>query len=405
MKVTQFAGGFFSLLIATLMSAEPALRVVTIAGVPGESGQRDGDAVTALFSRPTWIEQAGTGRLYVVDRNNDAVRVIAAEGVSTLVVYRDLQMQQRITFDFGGPLGGGIAVEPLSAGCGSGPWARAILVSSTAQHQISMIADPWSGVAGFTASRDDIPTRVGILGQPGFHDGYGTAFYHNPSALLTEPGDVALSANYTGRSSDDAVYIADTGNHTIRRVRLAQSFEGCWGLSRVDTLAGGAREPGYADGAGASARFNFPRGIASAPDGSVYVADSGNHVIRRITPDGIVTTVAGQPGVAGHRDGAALDALLNLPSGIAVNDAGEVFIADTSNHCIRKLTPEGMLVTIAGTPGVSGHADGMAGNARFAGPVGLALTPRGVVVADTSNDAIRRIEVQPSRRRAVHATR
>lgn len=391
--------------LSTLASnAAPPLRVVTIAGVPGAFGLRDGEPTVALFDRPTWLEYDERGRIYVIDRQNNAIRAISSLGVHTLHVFTSFPARDEITFDFGPPFGGGIAIEPRTAGCGGIGYAAAMIVSSTGRHQVSMVVDegwPYNAWAGL---RDDIPTKVGLAGQPGYRDGTGATFYDSVPALLTEPGDITLSAHYTGDAyAHDAVYIADTGNHTIRRVRLTDSFEGCDGLLRVDTLAGGPREPGYADGTGAAARFNTPRGLATAPDGSIYVSDSGNHVIRRVTTDGVVSTVAGQPGVAGHRDGPALAAQLNTPSGLAINDAGELFIADTLNHCIRKLTPEGMLVTIAGIPGFGGYADGDASSARFAAPVGVALTPQGIVVADTSNNVIRRIEERPARRRAVQA--
>jgi streptogramin lyase len=173
----------------------------------------------------------------------------------------------------------------------------------------------------------------------------------------------------------------------------------------VETIAGRAGEAGSQDGVGAAARFNSPRGLASGPDGSVYIADSGNHAIRRIAPDGTVTTIAGELGVPGSDDGVARRAHLNTPSGIDVNAKGEIFIADTGNHAIRLITTDGRLVTIAGTPGVPGFADGYATSAKFAGPVGLRIAPDGsLLIADTSNNAIRRYSVvstPQNRRRSV----
>jgi DNA-binding beta-propeller fold protein YncE len=162
----------------------------------------------------------------------------------------------------------------------------------------------------------------------------------------------------------------------------------------VTTLAGFPGLAGSADGAGAMARFDTPRGIAALPDGTLYVTDAGNHTIRRIAPDGTVTTIAGVAGVAGSDDGPALQAHLNTPSGIDVNDKGEVFIVDTFSHTIRMLK-DGMLTTIAGTPGVSGFADGDAATAKFNAPVGLKIAPDGsLVVADTGNNVIRRLTLR-----------
>jgi hypothetical protein len=106
--------------------------------------------------------------------------------------------------------------------------------------------------------------------------------------------------------------------------------------------------------------------------------------------------------VAGHRDGIAAEALLNSPSGLDINELGEVFIADTGNFVVRKLTADGRLITIAGTPGVAGYSDGPARAARFSGPVGLRLSGNALYIADTANNMIRKLDFAPAepRRRA-----
>jgi DNA-binding beta-propeller fold protein YncE len=225
------------------------------------------------------------------------------------------------------------------------------------------------------------------------------------------PGGLARSLNFTGippiRDAYDRVnarvlYIADRGDHTIRGVHWGLSGEACPLPSTVDIVAGRADTPGSNDGIGDAARFNTPSGLATGPDGSIYVADSGNHTIRRIAIDGTVTTIAGVAGVAGSNDGPAREAHLNTPSGIDVNDSGEVFIADTGNNSIRMISTDGMLLTIAGVAGLGGLADGDAAHARFSGPVGLRVAPDGtIIVADTSNHAIRRLFVSGRRGRAV----
>ncbi|MGZ7039623.1 MAG: NHL repeat-containing protein, partial [Thermoanaerobaculia bacterium] len=197
------------------------------------------------------------------------------------------------------------------------------------------------------------------------------------------------------------LFVADTGNHTIRRIGFGYSGEGCPQTSVVDTLAGMAGVAGSADGKGSAARFNSPRGIATAPDGSLIVADSGNHTIRRIDANGTVTTIAGVAGVAGSDDGPARTAHLNTPSGIDVNARGEIFVSDTSNHVIRMITTDGQLVTIAGLAGVAAHADGVGSAARFSGPVGIRVLENGtIIVADTSNYVIRLLKPAAPRRRA-----
>jgi sugar lactone lactonase YvrE len=176
------------------------------------------------------------------------------------------------------------------------------------------------------------------------------------------------------------VYVTDGGDsNRIRRI----SPEGV-----VSTFAGG-RE-GFADGAGAGAAFNTPSALAFDHKGDLYVADTGNHAIRRITPDGKVTTIAGN-GTPGFADGKGGEARFNGPVGIAVDDAGVVYVADTYNDRIRRIAKDGTVTTIAGS-GKPGKADGPAANAAFDTPTALAAADDGTLyVADTGNDAIRKI--------------
>jgi hypothetical protein len=390
------------LLSATLASAQSGV-VSTVAGIPGAPGLRDGHVFQAQFNRPTWLDvDRATGAIYVVDRVNQALRRIDGLTVSTLPVREPFWWPNAATLplDFGGAYGGGIAVEPYGAGCGGSQYDRGMFLSSSGAHQIFFVVDV--GASADLAQRDDIYPILGT-GMAGNRDGQSNV------AEFSFLGDVALSWNYAGRGSTyttDRLYIADTANHTIRRIRYVQSFEGCAQPRYVETLAGAAGLAGSADGAAADARFNNPRGVASAPDGSVYVADTGNHTIRRIAVDGTVTTVAGQAGVAGFRDGTATDALLSSPSGIDVNELGEVFIADTGNFIVRKLTTDGRLITIAGTPNAAGYRDGAALKAQFSGAIGLRIVDRTIYLADTANNVIRKLDldavVEPRRRAVGH---
>ena len=231
----------------------------------------------------------------------------------------------------------------------------------------------------------------------------GDSFNHtirkvNPKGVVTtlagSPGIIG-SADGTGRAArfnyadgvavDSAgiVYVADRNNCTIRIVSLA---------GVVTTLAGLAGSSGSADGIGGSARFNFPNSVAVDGAGNVFVADSGNQTIRKVTPMGVVTTLAGSPGIIGSADGTGRTALFNDPWGVAVDNAGNVFVADESNHTIRKVTPMGVVTTFAGRPGVVGYADGMGSAARFSQPHGVAVDSVGnVFVADSFNGMIRKV--------------
>ena len=136
------------------------------------------------------------------------------------------------------------------------------------------------------------------------------------------------------------------------------------------------------DGPSRLARFSDPFAVAVAPDGGIYVADAGRaQQVRRIAPDGAVTTVAG--GALGYRDGPTLTAQFDTPSGLAVDAGGGVLVADSGNNAIRRIAPDGSVTTVAGD-GIPGYRDGPAREARFRGPTGIAVDARGrIIVADT----------------------
>ena len=153
--------------------------------------------------------------------------------------------------------------------------------------------------------------------------------------------------------------------------------------------------------------FVAPRGLAFGPDGSLYVADAGLHTIIRVMPDGASFAVAGKPLSPGNADG--VPGMLNTPTGLDVDDAGNVYIADTGNSTIRRLRADGVLETVAGSPGEAGFVDGDSLIARFNGPVGIQVAADGksLIVADTSNHVIRKITftappAEPRRRTVRH---
>jgi sugar lactone lactonase YvrE len=193
-------------------------------------------------------------------------------------------------------------------------------------------------------------------------------------ARFSEPFGLAIAG-------DGTIYIADAGDaDRIRRI----SPDG-----RVVTVAGGGH--GFVDGVGEAARFSTPSGLAIDASGTLFVADTGNNAIRRVTPDGRVSTHAGD-GVAGDRDGPAHYARFNGPIGVAVDGAGRVIVADTYNDRIRAIDRDGTVSTLAGSTG-PGLTDGPAAAARFHTPSGVAIGPSGdILVADTGNDLVRVID-------------
>jgi sugar lactone lactonase YvrE len=211
---------------------------------------------------------------------------------------------------------------------------------------------------------------AGASGQLGSSDGSGTA------ALFRQPGGVALD----GAGN---LYLADTGNSVIRRITPA---------GVVTTIAGSASNQGYRDGVGAAAWFNAPAAIVVDSSGNLFVADAGNAVIRKIAADGTVSTLAGTAGSTGSADGSGASARFNQPSGIALDIAGNIYVSDTLNQTIRKITPAGLVSTLAGLAGVSGSADGDSTAALFSQPRGLTVDFTGsIYVADTANSAIRKV--------------
>lgn len=334
-----------------------------------------------MFTHPTWLdvaaappgptcEEGKSGEIFVVDRMNGLIRRISQSGfVSTVVPSVSAYFSFHLDFD--SAFGGGVMVEQPGDGCGCGVYSRGVFYSSTGTNQLVLLHPN-----GQLAARDDWTTIVG-----GSTD---TPFDHPTGIARSKDVDEPYGSIYLKRR----VYVADSGSHTIRQIGWSLSFEACPQGRAVSTLAGSAGHPGYADGTGTAALFDTPRGIATGYDGSIYVSDSGNHVIRKITREGVVTTIAGTPGQPG-----ADDTHLNTPTGIDVDAAGTVYIVDTFNHAIRMLK-DGHLTTIAGQLGVSGFADGDAAAAKFNAPVGLRIAPDGtLVIADTGNNVIRRLRL------------
>jgi len=198
-------------------------------------------------------------------------------------------------------------------------------------------------------------------------------------------GAAARFSGPRGMAVDSAgnVYVADYGNSTIRKVTAA---------GVVTTLAGTAGMNGSVDGTGAAARFSNPTGVAVDSAGNVYVADSSNSTIREVIAGGVVTTLAGSALRTGNADGKGAAVRFNRPTGVVVDGAGNVYVTDTGNATIRKITPFGNTTTVAGMAGVAGIVLGAA--PRFAFPQYLAICGDSLVVSDANAILLLRRVVQ-----------
>ncbi len=203
----------------------------------------------------------------------------------------------------------------------------------------------------------------------------GTVNATGPAASFNAP---------SGTCSDPSgnIYVADRGNHTIRMVTPG---------GVVTTIAGQAAVAGTVDATGTAASFNMPFGVCRDASGNLFVTDEQNHTIRKITPAGVVTTFAGQVGVTGSTDATGTAASFNFPRGICIDGSGNLYVADFFNHKIRKITPAGVVTTFAGT-GSSGNVNATGTAASFNRPSGVCIDFAGdLYVADQLNHRIRKI--------------
>jgi len=212
-------------------------------------------------------------------------------------------------------------------------------------------------------------TLAGGASEVGFADGQGQeAVFYNPSSLILEP--------------DGNLLVLDRFNHRIRRVTPSGAVSTYWGTG----------ERGNRDGAEGVGRFNQAIAMLREPSGAILIADTQNHSIRRLLPNGELTTVAGN-GVAGFVEGPAAESQFNWPGALAQDPAGNIYIADRDNHSIRKLSPTGEVSTLAGN-GSPGRDNGLGPAASFNGPMGLTYGPDDLLyVADTGNHLIRTVSL------------
>lgn len=420
--------------------------VTLFAGTAGTAGSADGTGAGAAFKYPVGITRDTVGNLYVADSGNHTIRMITTGAVvSTLA----------------GTAG--------SLGSGNGTGAAALFnnpqgVAHDAVGGLLYIADTGNHLLrSVNPATAEVATVAGVVATPGSADG--------SPGLLRSPTGVAVAGGY--------VFVADSGNHTLRRLdtvsaqmitmagsagqaglvnatggaarfhqpmgvcadaagnawvadlrngcvrrvsstRVVSTFgpttlsfprglcpDGSGGVFVLDTglhavrqitsagnlsLLAGRSPVGAEDDTGRLAGFRSPQGMTVAPDGVVYIVDTDNHVIRKVALNGVVTVFVGMTGVAGSTTGGATIARFNAPAGIVCDSLGNLFVSDTGNHVVRRITPDGVVHPLAGSVGLKGSTNGTGTAARFHEPRGLTVDRSGnVFVADSLNHTVRKI--------------
>ncbi|MBC3882798.1 DUF4214 domain-containing protein [Undibacterium sp. LX40W] len=318
----------------------------------------DGTLSSAAFNSPVGITQTSNGDIYVSDLGNKMIRRVRGNLVTNVVGKQSYGANDGVGkyASFYSPFG--------LASDGNGK----IIVTDANNNLIRKID-----------SNGRVETLAGFPTEFGFTDGLkNIARFNSPRALhLVKNGDI---------------YVSDTYNNLIRKVTSEGQVTTFAGALSTDTYHNGLHSNPNVDGAARDARFFSPRGVSSDSKGNLYVADYYHRTIRKIGPDGTVSTFAGSPNTAGTTDGRGSNARFMRPVGMTIDGNDNVYVADCYAHNIRKISPSGDVTTFAGVAQSSGELNGAAASAKFNCPRGLTFDEQGnLYVADSNNDSIRMI--------------
>jgi sugar lactone lactonase YvrE len=331
----------------------------TLAGQAGVGGYVDGTGNSARFKEPNGVAVDPAGNLYVLDTGSETIRKVSPAGVVTHFCGVPLSLQ---------PTGGTFPFPPPTDGD----------ATTAAFQDLQSICIDKNGnlyVIDGGYVREVSPTGFvttiagGAAAQPGSNgDGVGRA------ASLDGPMGISVD-------SGGMLYLAESNLDTVQTVDPA--------TGRVSTIAGDVQQFGEIDGTGTSAHFDMPVATAVDASGNIFVADGAGYTIRKIAAGNVVTTVAGSANTIGSADGTGAAAQFYPMNGMTIDSGGNLYVAETDNT-IRKVTSAGVVTTLAGTPNVGGTANGTGAAALFNGPHGLAVDAAGdMFVADYGNDTIR----------------
>lgn len=320
--------------------------VSTLAG-SGAATSIDGTGSAASFYAPSGVCTDTYGNVYVADRFGHKIRKITPSGVVTTFAgsgYPSSTDGVGIAATFGDPAG--ICIDALGN---------------------LYVADWFNTIRKITPS--GVVTTIAGSSATGSADGIGTAAtFDHPSAICID--------------GSNNLYVADKNNNKIRKITPS---------GVVSTFAGNGTAA-LVDGLGTSASFFAPTGICIDPSGNLYVAGYHNHCIRKITSSGMVSTFAGSYGSMGSADGTGAGATFTMPSGIFYTSDGNLLITDEGNHTIRKSTLAGVVTTIAGFSASSGSTDGAMAVAKFNTPFAICTDVYGnIYIGDTNNNKVRKI--------------